>query len=297
LQYTTMAWSRRGLPFGALTVLAILRRRGVRCAVVFHEPSRQTAHRWFDPLRGASQDGVVRKLYRGATKAIFVDPLHTIAWLPAGESKSVFIPIGANIPEIRPESLSMHDRNGVAKTVVVFCLSDLPNRHIELSDISHAMGFLAQQGLKARVVFLGRGTAEAKQEIELAFDSIPVEVANFGLQSAGFVSRILCESDAMLCVRGPLYPRRASAIAGIACGLPIVGYSGLAAGTPLEDAGLRLVPYRNGEALGPALVGLLTDDKLQAELRARSRRAHQLHFSWDLIASKLLDALDSGENR
>src|SRR5487761_2159038 len=36
LQYTALSWSRRGFPFGALAVLGVLRRRGVRCAVVFH---------------------------------------------------------------------------------------------------------------------------------------------------------------------------------------------------------------------------------------------------------------------
>ena len=74
LQYTAMGWSRRGFPFGALAALAILRRRGVRIAVVFHEPFRQGGSRWIDRLRGACQDWVVRRLYRGATKSNFRGP-------------------------------------------------------------------------------------------------------------------------------------------------------------------------------------------------------------------------------
>ena len=41
LQYTALSWSRRGIPFGAVATLGVLRSRGVRCVVVFHEPSRQ----------------------------------------------------------------------------------------------------------------------------------------------------------------------------------------------------------------------------------------------------------------
>jgi len=34
LQFTALAWSRHGIPLGALAVLAIVRRSGARCAVV-----------------------------------------------------------------------------------------------------------------------------------------------------------------------------------------------------------------------------------------------------------------------
>lgn len=291
LQYTAMAWSRRGFPLGVLAVLAILRGRGVRCAVVFHEPSGQAGRRWVDRFRGKFQDWIVRWLHRGATKAIFADPLEKIEWLPACEPKSVFIPIGANIPEPLPESAAIHDPHVQLKTVAVFCLSDLPNRHRELCDISHAIRFLAQQGLKIRVLFLGRGTEEAKEEIEKLFDISGGEAVNFGLQSASEVSRILSKADAMLCVRGPLFPRRGSAIAGIACGLPIVGYAGAADGTPVQDAGLALVPYLDRQALGRALAHVLADPDTRNELRRRSLLAQREHFSWDVIATKTKETL------
>lgn len=71
LQFTALAWSRHGFPFGVLAVLAILRNRGVRCAVVFHEPDRHGGSRWIDRLRGICQDWVIRKSYRDAELAIF----------------------------------------------------------------------------------------------------------------------------------------------------------------------------------------------------------------------------------
>lgn len=285
LQYTAMAWSRRGFPFGALAVLAVLRRRGLRCAVVFHEPFRQGGERWIDRLRGRWQDWVIRRLYSGATKAIFADPLEKVPWVPKGASKAAFIPIGANIPEGRLEDVRSDGHNGNVKTVAVFCVSDPPYREREIGDVAHAMRFVAQQGVKARVVFIGRGTADAKEEIERLFDGTAGEVSNLGLQSPGDVRRILSESDAMLCVRGRLYMRRGSAIAGLACGLPIVGYAGDAEGTPLEEAGVELVPYPDRDALGKALAHVLENADYRELLYKRGSRAYNEYFAWRTIAS------------
>lgn len=291
LQYTAMAWSRRGFPFGALAAQAIVRRRGLRCAVVFHEPFRQGGERWIDRLRGVCQDWVIRRLYAGAAKAIFLDPLGKIAWLPDGATKATFIPIGANIPEENPQRAEERPFDGNIKTVVVFCLSNPPNLQRELGDIAHAMRFAAQEGVKARVVFLGRGTSEATEEIAKAFACGTVEVVNLGLQKAADVRRILSSSDVMLCVRGPLYIRRGSAIAGLACGLPIVGYEGAAEGTPLADAGLVLVPYLDCASLSTALARTLGDQNTMRRLRERSRDVYNNHFRWSFLAWRLAGSL------
>jgi glycosyltransferase involved in cell wall biosynthesis len=291
LQYTAMGWSHRGFPLGALAALTILRGKGVRTAVIFHDPFRQGGQRWIHHLRGAFQDWIVRRLYAGATKAIFADPLETLRWLPRNDSKAVFIPIGANIPEQHRESSSRS--NGNAKTVAIFCLSDPPNRGRELAEIAHAMGYAAKSGLNARVVFMGRGTPEAREDILRAFHTVPVEVANLGLQPASEVSRILSESDAMLCVRGPLYPRRGSAIAAIACGLPIIAYAGAAEGTPIAEAGVELVPYTDREALGIALTRVLADHNTWSQLHEKSELAHRRYFSWNVVAPKMHQSLSA----
>jgi glycosyltransferase involved in cell wall biosynthesis len=294
LQYTALGWSRRGFPLGAVAALAILRRRGVRCAVVFHEPYRQIEHspRWIDRIRGACQDWTVRALYRRTEKAVFADPLETITWLPKNRTKAAYIPIGANIPEALPRR--NNDRNS-QKTVAIFCLSDAPNRQREVNDISQAMNLAAANGIRLRVVFLGRGTAEATEDIGHAFQKSSVEVLNLGLRSAEQISRVLSESDAMLCVRGKLFPRRGSALAGIACGVPIIAYAGLAEGTPLAEAGIELVPYGDREALGGALARVLGDQYYWRELHEKNLRVQRKYFAWDRIASDFANAL--AENR
>src|ERR1700678_3260915 len=276
LQYTALGWSRRGFPLGAVVTLVILRRRGVRCAVVFHEPYRQIEHspRWIDRIRGACQDWTVRAMYRRTEKAVFADPLETIAWLPKNRTKAAYIPIGANIPEALPRS----NNDG--------------NRQREVNDISQAMNLAAANGIRLRVVFLGRGTAEAKEDIGHAFQKSSVEVLNLGLRSAEQISRVLSESDAMLCVRGKLFPRRGSALAGIACGVPIIAYAGLAELTPLAEAGIELVPYGDSIALGGALARTLTARDRWQEFHQKNLEVPEKYFSWNSIATKLIDALD-----
>jgi glycosyltransferase involved in cell wall biosynthesis len=298
LQYTALGWSRRGFPVGVLAVQSILRRRGARVAIVFHEPGRQYAEsRHIDRIRGIVQDWVVRRLYGGAARAIMLDPLGKISWLPRGESKAAFVPIGANVPEPPERAERAAGRNDPCKTIAVFCVDFPPYRERELEEISHAVRSAFTKGLGLRIIFVGKGSTEAKEEVDRAFEGIPVEVVNLGIRSAAEVSRTLAECDVMLCVRGKLYPRRSTAIAGIACGLPIIGYAGAAEGTPLQEAGLQLVPYGDKGALGLALVRVLSDTSLRQELRQKSLEAQRKYFSWDVIAKTLVESLETEQGR
>jgi glycosyltransferase involved in cell wall biosynthesis len=98
----------------------------------------------------------------------------------------------------------------------------------------------------------------------------------------------------MLCVRGPLYPRRGSALAGVACGLPIVAYGGAAEGTPIAEAGVELVPHGDRQALGAAMQRILLDKDLWQSLHERSLQAHDRYFSWEFIAQKFDELLAPG---
>jgi glycosyltransferase involved in cell wall biosynthesis len=293
LQFTALAWSRHGFPLGALAVLAVVRRRGARCAVVFHEPYSPSATRWLDRARGKFQEWIIRKIYNNVSKNIFPEPLSRIRWLPCDEPKARFIPIGANIPERNPTINAPLSENSRPMTVVVFCLTAMPYLSDELKDISDAARTALADGAKFRILFLGRGTSEAKDAIAHCFRDIPIEVSNLGLLDADQISEIFAHADAMLCVRGSVYLRRGSAIAGIACGLPIVGYEGESKGTPLDDAGVVLVPYRDARAAGAALSHVLKDHDFRRQLQEKNIRVQEKYFSWELIASAFVTFLRS----
>lgn len=291
VQYTALAFSSRGFPVCALRVLRILRRHGARCAVIFHDPFRQGGGRFRDRLRGNIQDWVIRRIFKMADVGIFADPLSKIEWLPRGTSKAFSIPIGANIPE--PKIASGKRITSQSKTVVVFCLSLDAVVAEELQDLAIATQVAHERGASFRLVFSGRGTEEARGAISAAFSGIPVEISILGLLKPEKVAETLADADAMLCVRGMLYPRRGSAIAGIACGLPILGYAGAAEGTPISEAGVLLVPYRDARGMGQALARVLTETTLAGELRERSANAYRRYFSWDRIGEAFLRALGS----
>jgi len=284
-QYTAMAWSNRGFPVGALASAAILRARGVRCALLFHEPWGVSGPRAIDKFRCTFQNWTVRALHRFAEKNIFTIPLDTVPWLPANDTKSVSIPLGPNIPENLTNRSASQNRNGAEKTVVVFCVSEPPYGQREINDVAAATRAAACDGTKLRVVFVGRGTAEAKPAIDLAFEGTGIEICNRGLCEAPEVTRIFSEADAMLAVRGRLYLRRGSALAGLACGLPMIAYAGAAEGTIISEAGITLVPFGDHQALGSALREILSNDALWREMHEKNIRFQQKYLSWNVIAA------------
>jgi hypothetical protein len=296
LQYTALGWSRRGFPFAAVAAILLLRLRGIRCGAVFHEPFRQLGDRNLglkNAVRGACQDSVIRSLHRIAHIGIFTLPLGKISWLAPDDPKAAMIPIAANIPEELPRigpTLAPADKRGL-KTVAVFCFTPGPNSAMEVADTVQAIRAACSAGMAVKLSAFGRSTAEMRGEIERGLAGSGAEIEILGMIPAEEIFARLSAADVQLFVCGAVSQRRSTALAGIACGLPIVGYQGLAEGTPIAEAGLYLVPYRDSAALSAALTKVLQDDELAAQLRGKSRAAHAKYFSWDAVASHYICAL------
>ena len=109
------------------------------------------------------------------------------------------------------------------------------------------------------------------------------------------IVKALSSSDVMLFVRAPISSRRSSAIAGIACGLPVIAYSGNETAPPITDAGVVLVSPGNNANLGEALLRVLSDADFRESLAARSRQAQREHFSWAAIAKRYAEVLSREE--
>jgi glycosyltransferase involved in cell wall biosynthesis len=292
VHYTALSWSRRGFPLAVLLVLSILRRRGVRCAVLFHEPTRQSGpSRLRDSIRGEFQEWVIRRSFRAAERAIFTVPLELVSWLDGDISKACYIPIGANIPERIPARPCPPANSSHLKTVAIFCVSLGQSRFLEIADVAFAAERVQSSVGNVRFLVLGKGSTEARAEIEAALRGKGAEVSVLGTLPAERVADSLSGADVLLYVSGWVAQSRGSALAGVACGLPIVGYAG-ASREPIYEAGVELAPYRDREALGQALVRVLKDAALRSELSRRSVVAQQRHFAWDSIASRYGTAFD-----
>jgi glycosyltransferase involved in cell wall biosynthesis len=288
LQYTTLAWSRRGFPVRAPRLLEILRQSGTRPGVVFHD---------FLPAQGSGIVGntreflhlrVLRQLFVNSELAIFTVPLKIISWLPQSNEKAAFIPVGANcseaIPAIREESPKI-------KSVAVYSITGGAQASIEVADLGTALKRVQQAAGPVRLLLFGRGSREAEPALRAELKDVDIEIESLGLLSRAEVQNVLARADALLFVRGQISTRRGSAIAGIASGLPIVCYSGSETAWPITEAGIFAAPQGDRESLAAALENVLTDGAFRRTLAERSRIAHEKYFSWEAIAGRFAEEL------
>ena len=291
LQHTALGWSRRGFPVRAPRVLAALRESGARCGVVFHEFGPVGESRVIDRPRNYCQFRVARNLYEHAERAVFTVPIERISWIQPGDDKAFFIPIGANFPE--PGTHACKDAGG-KKTVAIFSVTGGAQTLPEVADIAFAVRQASGTTGPLRLVVMGRGSKEAEPALREELSGANVAVEVLGLVSAEELSRALASADVHLFVRGPISSRRGTAIAGIACGLPIVCYTGPETGWPVTEAGILSVPLGDRQALSSALESVLSNDALRTSLAARSRHAHEKYFSWSAIAARYIAAFGIG---
>jgi glycosyltransferase involved in cell wall biosynthesis len=292
LQYTALSWSRRGFALPAVGILKLLKKNGARCAVVFHDPDGYAGSRAVDRFRRGIQRYAMKRLVRLSDLAIFTLPRDKIPWLPADTQNFVFIPVGANLPV--PERVWEEKRSsgGSKPVVTVFSLSDKPTLAKEVRQIAQAVSNAAQQVGPLEVIVLGRNSEIGGEELRLALAGSRVDVRVVGLISAEEVVGVLGASDVMLFARGPISSRRGSAIAGVACGLPVIAEEGSETAPPMTEAGVVLVPEELvPEGFGAALARVLSDPTYRASLAERSRDAQIRYFSWGVIAKQYAQAL------
>jgi glycosyltransferase involved in cell wall biosynthesis len=293
LQYTALGWSQRGFPIGAALTIWIARHRGAKCAIVFHDAIPYAGPRQIDRFRNSVQVWVMRKLYNLSLHSIMTVPVQNVRWLPVGATKAEFIPIAANLSGTlikSPGINSARDKNS-PQTVAIFGVTGSPQLQPEVEFIAQVIRQAAKQLGTLKLLVLGRNAQEAEAPLRNALADANIELDVHGVLPADEIERRLCEADALLFVRGGISSRRGSALAGIACGLPVVAYQGAETGPPITEAGVMLAPEGDRSALANNLARVLSDDALRNDLRTRSLEARDKYFSWNVIAQKFLQVL------
>ena len=291
LQHTALAWSRRGFPWRVLTVIRLLKKSGARCAVIFHDSEGYGGSCLVDRLRRFVQIRVMQGLVQLADVAIVNVPPENVRWLPRGLQKAVFIPVGANLPT--PEKAWSRPRTSkdLPPSVAIFSPSGGRVGKEEAETIADVASYAAQRLGALRLVVLGRNSEAGALQLKEKLSGTSVQIEVHGLLPSEEVVRVLASCDAMLFVRGPISSRRSSAIAGIACGLPVIAPEGSETAVPITEAGVVLLSAGARDEFGPALVRVLTDDAYRESLAERSRQAYLRYFSWEVIAAQYLEAL------
>jgi glycosyltransferase involved in cell wall biosynthesis len=293
LQYTALMWSRRGFPLAIPILLWILKLRGCRTAVVFHDVYSVPGPRRIDRFRVALQRRIMRYAYRQTSRSIVPIPLNCVPWLPREAPKAVFIPVGANIPsldDLLEEGFA--PVHGSPLKVAAFAISSWPaTQKQEVEAIIHSMSHACSDVGELHLVVMGRGAKEVEQALRDGLSRSRVLLTVEGLLKSRDVSTRLCECDVLLFVRGPFSSQRGSGLAGIACGLPIVAYEGRETGFPLTEAGILFAPQNDLAALADQLVRILRDSDLRRSLCVRNQTVFREWFAWDRIAGRLVESL------
>ncbi len=289
LQYTALGWSRRGFPLPALIVLWLLRRRAARAVIVFHDASVLDSPRLRDRMRNTIQNWTMRKLFEHSKRAVLTVPPDTLDWLSSDRTHAAFIPIGANIPDYRGTRAFSVEQT--PKKVAVFSVTGGEAQSQEVYDIALVARNVTQGVGPIRLEVFGRGCEEARESLERALNGSGIELCVRGVVPAEEITRTLASAHVLLCVRGVITSRRGTAIAGIACGLPVLGYGQSGTNPAIDAAGVWLAPWRNSQILSDGLAQVLTDEKLWQSMHDRSLRAQAQYFSWDAVADRYVKLL------
>jgi len=222
---------------------------------------------------------------------IFTVEPELLSWRPSHKFPLACIPVGANFPNpILCEQGQSHAAHEPL-TVAVFGITGGAAGSSEITRIAEAMREVAQSIGPARLRIFGRNAQSVEACLRDALRDTAVVCEVLGVLSPGDVASALCRSDVQLDVRGAISTRRGSAIAGVACGLPVVAHAGAETGGAILQAGLALYePGKPGD-LVRTLTRVLTDPTYRASLAARSRAAHERYFSWSAIAAKYAEEL------
>ncbi len=283
VQYTALAWSARGFPQKFLSVLKVLKSAGARVAIVFHDVEPYSGARLVDRLRGFVQTRTMRRALSLADSAVFTVAPEKLSWLTATPTKAIFIPVGPNLPIA---SIEIPVANNTVPIIGVFSITGGEAGARETRLIVASVRKAAQELGLVRLSIFGRHAELREAELRRGLKNVPVELSVEGLVDPRQVIEKLSACDVLLFVRGALSSRRSSAIAAIACGLPVIALTGSETAAPVTGAGVILIPSEDPKLFAAALVQVLTDPALRAELAVRSRAAYQQHFSWPAIAAR-----------
>ena len=289
VQYTALAWSAHGFPLKFPRVLQILKATGARVAVVYHDVEPFPGSRPIDRLRHSLQIHTMRRAHSLSDLAIFTVPPEKLSWLPAFHPKARFIPVGANLPI--PHSTQYPCAGHNPPTIGVFSITGGGGGAHETKTIVASLRYASQRLGRISLRVFGRHSELREDEIHKGLNDLPIEIFVEGVIDPAQVVENLLACDLLLFVRGPISSRRSSAIAGISCGLPVIGYRGSETAPPITDAGVILVPPEEKDAVGIALVQVLSDYHYRESLAARSRLAQEKYFSWSVLAKLYAEAL------
>ena len=272
-------------------MLKTLRAAGVRVGVVYHDVSPFEGTRVIDRLRRRTQLRTMREALCLSEAAIFTVPVEKLSWIRTQRAKPVFIPVGANLSASDAAFSRLHFSSDNKLSIAVYGITGGRAGSKEIDDLAGALRYVVPRVKNLRLLVFGRNSQVAEADLRKALDNLDVEFHVLGVLKEEDVVRALTSSDLLLFLRGPISSRRGSAIAGIACGLPVIAQQGPETAPPITEAGLALYSPQRKDDLGEVLLRVLEDEHYRAELAQKSWAAQNKYFSWRAIAARYAECL------
>lgn len=285
LQYTALSWSRWGFPAGVLLVVWTLKSCGFPVIVVFHDTQPVAGTRLRDRARRRIQVWIMRRLVRSSLKSVSALPVDRLTWLPAGPQRNKFalIPIGSNMSGGLHRSAASA-RKGSPR-IVVFGI-ERNRMMVEVGQIGRIVSSAARNVGPVRLAVFGLGAREAEAALRKNLEGAPVTLEVHGILPPNEVCERLLDCSVQMFVRSGISACRGSVVAGICCGLAVVGWEDWDTAYPITEAGLRTAPFGDEVALIKELSSVLIHEAIRLQLTVRSSEAAREYFSWDRVAAR-----------
>lgn len=280
LHYSHLAWSRRGMPFGFLAIVAWFR----LCAPVtlwLHDPGPvapgRMRYRIASAVKGLALNLAVRVAGTGVAS---VNPA-ALGWATRSIRRRLVL-----CPS--PSNVGARARTPPEDLFTVTCFGQgVGTTQREQGPMGNVARSLTERIGPFRFRLLGALDERPRLVADLERLGVTCDAPGF-LDSDSLRDR-LAASHAFLMVRSGLTTRSGTLGAALACGLPVVGMSGPETAPPITDAGVILVADGDWEAMADALARLARDPTLQEELSRKSEAVAREHYSWDVACERLLD--------
>ena len=136
---------------------------------VLHGVSRHTKRpgAWLEkPFEGGlpiSQYQVTQRAYTWAARSVLTVPAKNVPWLPRNAERTIFIPVGSNVPESEPQNQNSSLRSASILTVAVFGVTGGSRSCDESADISYVIRQVTSTVASLRLLVMGRGTARSHE--------------------------------------------------------------------------------------------------------------------------------------
>src|SRR5262252_6933228 len=195
VQYTALAWSAHGFPLRFSRVMRILKRKGARIGVVYHDVEPFTGPRFIDQLRHRAQLHTMRHAMDACEVAVFTVPMEKLTWMQPHYTHSVFIPVGANLSVAGDAGSRRSVASDCNLNIAVFSVTGGKFMQRESGEIADAVRFASSRVKNLKLTVFGRHSGDAEGELRKQLNGVPLEIQVLGLLSNEDVVRTMSNCD------------------------------------------------------------------------------------------------------